>query len=66
MGRLIGTDESSPVAMNYPAHPITERFNVMTAYPLARGVIPGCSREGLRDTPFGTTATPAYRRDYTF
>jgi len=40
MGRLIGTDESSPVAMNYPAHPITERFNVMTAYPLARGVLP--------------------------
>ena len=29
-----------PVAANYPAHPITERFNVMTAYPLARSVTP--------------------------
>ena len=33
MGRLIGTDASVPVAANYPSHPITERFNVLTAYP---------------------------------
>jgi ABC-type uncharacterized transport system involved in gliding motility auxiliary subunit len=38
MGRLIGTDASVPVAANYPQHPITDRFNVITAYPLARGI----------------------------
>jgi ABC-type uncharacterized transport system involved in gliding motility auxiliary subunit len=40
IGRLIGTDESVPVAATYPAHPITDRFNVLTAYPLARSVVP--------------------------
>ena len=38
MGRLIGADASVPIAANYPAHPITNRFTVMTAYPLARGL----------------------------
>jgi ABC-type uncharacterized transport system involved in gliding motility auxiliary subunit len=40
MGRLIGTDASAPVAANYPAHPITDRFQVLTAYPYARPVTP--------------------------
>lgn len=40
MGRLIGTDASVPVAANYPPHPITERFTILTAYPLARSVSP--------------------------
>lgn len=40
MGRLLGTDESVPVAASYPAHPITENFNLMTAYPLARSMTP--------------------------
>jgi ABC-type uncharacterized transport system involved in gliding motility auxiliary subunit len=40
MGRLIGTDASVPVAATYPSHPITERFNVITAYPMARSVAP--------------------------
>lgn len=40
MGRLLGTDESVPVAASYPAHPITENFNLMTAYPLARSMSP--------------------------
>jgi gliding motility-associatede transport system auxiliary component len=38
MGRLIGTDASVPVAANYPSHAITQRFNFLTAYPLARSV----------------------------
>jgi ABC-type uncharacterized transport system involved in gliding motility auxiliary subunit len=38
MGRLIGADASVPIAANYPSHPITERFTVLTAYPLARGL----------------------------
>jgi ABC-type uncharacterized transport system involved in gliding motility auxiliary subunit len=40
MGRLIGTDESVPVAVSYPAHAITENFNLLTAYPLARSMTP--------------------------
>jgi len=40
MGRLIGTDASVPVAANYPAHPITQRFTFLTAFPLARSVTP--------------------------
>jgi ABC-type uncharacterized transport system involved in gliding motility auxiliary subunit len=40
IGRLIGTDASVPVAASYPPHPITERFGVLTAYPLARSIKP--------------------------
>ncbi len=40
MGRLIGTDESVPVAASYPAHPITQDFALLTAYPLARSMSP--------------------------
>lgn len=40
MGRLIGTDESVPVAASYPPHSITENFNLLTAYPLARSMTP--------------------------
>lgn len=38
MGQLLGTDVSVPVAAKYEMHPITERFNLLTAYPLARSV----------------------------
>jgi hypothetical protein len=40
MGRLIGTDASVPVAASYPSHPITQRFTLLTAYPLARSATP--------------------------
>ncbi len=40
LGRLIGTDASVPLAANYPSHPITDRFSVLTGYPLARSVVP--------------------------
>lgn len=40
MGQLFGASEEVPVAVSYPAHPITERFKVMTVYPLARSVAP--------------------------
>ncbi len=36
MGRLFGADALVPIAAGYPSHPITERFNVLTAFPLAR------------------------------
>jgi len=38
IGQLLGTDASVPVAANYPPHPITTNFQLMTAYPLARSV----------------------------
>ena len=40
IGRLLGTDASVPVAANYPPHPITTNFQLMTAFPLARSVTP--------------------------
>lgn len=40
MGQLLGTDASVPVAASYPNHAITQRFNYVTAYPLARSVTP--------------------------
>jgi ABC-type uncharacterized transport system involved in gliding motility auxiliary subunit len=40
IGRLIGTNESVPVVAEYPTHPITERFGVLTAFPVARSMAP--------------------------
>jgi ABC-type uncharacterized transport system involved in gliding motility auxiliary subunit len=40
IGQRIGTDASVPVAAQYPAHPITEGFRIITAYPLARSMAP--------------------------
>jgi len=40
MGQLIGTDASVPVAAQYPPHPITQGFRVLTAYPMARSMAP--------------------------
>jgi hypothetical protein len=38
MGQLLGTDASVPVVASYPNHPVTENFNVLTAFPLRRSV----------------------------
>jgi ABC-type uncharacterized transport system involved in gliding motility auxiliary subunit len=40
IGQLFGADASTPVAATYPNHPITERLNLMTAYPMARSMAP--------------------------
>lgn len=40
VGQLLGTDATVPVAASYPAHPITDRFALLTAFPLARSVKP--------------------------
>jgi ABC-type uncharacterized transport system involved in gliding motility auxiliary subunit len=40
VGQLLGTNELVPVAASYPTHPITDRFNLLTAFPLARSVSP--------------------------
>jgi ABC-type uncharacterized transport system involved in gliding motility auxiliary subunit len=40
IGQIFGTDASVPVAASYPQHPITDRFELLTAFPLARSVTP--------------------------
>ena len=40
MGQLLGTDATVPIASSYPPHPITENFNLITAFPLARSIRP--------------------------
>jgi ABC-type uncharacterized transport system involved in gliding motility auxiliary subunit len=41
MGRMFGTDASVPVVgPPYPSHPITTRFTLITAFPLAREASP--------------------------
>jgi ABC-type uncharacterized transport system involved in gliding motility auxiliary subunit len=52
MGQLLGTDASVPVAATYPPHAITDGFNVLTAYPMARAMTP---REGGAGTRFPQT-----------
>jgi len=38
MGRQLGVGPQVPLATRYPAHPITDGFRYMTAYPMARSV----------------------------
>lgn len=40
MGQLLNTGPEVPVAAKYENHPITERFNLITAYSLTRSVAP--------------------------
>ena len=40
VGQMLGTDASVPVAAQYPSHPITQGFRVLTAYPMARSMAP--------------------------
>ncbi len=40
MGRQLGVGPQVPLATRYPAHPITNGFAYMTAYPMARSVGP--------------------------
>jgi ABC-type uncharacterized transport system involved in gliding motility auxiliary subunit len=40
MGQLLNTGPDTPVAAKYPPHAITDRFNLITAYQLARSVAP--------------------------
>ena len=40
MGQLLNTGPEVPVAARYESHPITERFNLITAYSLTRSIAP--------------------------
>ncbi|MBP1606701.1 MAG: gliding-associated putative transporter substrate-binding component GldG [Acidobacteria bacterium] len=45
VGQMLGTGASAPVAASFPSHPITDRFRLLTAFPLTRsvGVVSGGS-----------------------
>jgi ABC-type uncharacterized transport system involved in gliding motility auxiliary subunit len=62
IGQLIGTDESVPVAAPpYPPHAITERFGLMTAFPLARSVSSAEGNEaGRTPQPFVQTSASSW------
>src|SRR5687768_3224381 len=40
VGQMLGTGAEVPVAAQYPSHPITQGFRVLTAYPMARSMSP--------------------------
>lgn len=48
VGQLLGTDATVPVAASYPQHPITDRFALLTAFPLSRSVKPMVGGAGDR------------------
>ncbi len=51
IGQIVGRGPGMPIAIDYPAHPITERFNsIMTGFPLVRSVTPSAA------APSGRTA----------
>ncbi len=52
LGQMIGADATVPVVASYPFHPITDRFNLVTAYPLVRSV------GATTGTPDGRIAQP--------
>ena len=51
LGQLIGSSYDTPVSVSYPQHPINERFETLTAFPLARSV-------KAETGPGGVTAQP--------
>jgi ABC-type uncharacterized transport system involved in gliding motility auxiliary subunit len=40
VGQALGMGADAPVAAAFPSHPITERFNVLTAFPLTQSITP--------------------------
>ncbi|HTG88876.1 MAG TPA: Gldg family protein [Vicinamibacterales bacterium] len=38
MGKMFGGDATVPVVITYPSHPVTENFDLLTAFPLAQSV----------------------------
>ena len=59
IGQLLGTDASVPVAAQYPPHPITTGFQLMTAYPLARSVDAGGRRRQRHTAAVARADQPA-------
>ena len=51
MGQLLGTDATVPVVATYPSHPVTDNFDLLTAFPLAQSV------KGVAGVELGTAST---------
>ena len=61
VGQLFGGDASVPVAASYPRHAITEGFNLLTAYPLARSMAPAATpAEGRTAQPIIETGPKSW------
>ncbi|MBI3262681.1 MAG: GldG family protein, partial [Acidobacteria bacterium] len=60
VGQLIGTDASVPVAATYPSHAITQQFNLLTAYPLARSMTPMTGVTGKSPQTFVETSARSW------
>ena len=57
IGQLVGRGPGMPIAIDYPSHPITDRFNsIMTGFPLVRSVTPSSA------APSGRTAQTIVER----
>jgi len=56
MGQLLRKGPDTPLVMSYPKHPILDRFNLMTFFPVTRSVmpatppVPGLTAEPLLET----------------
>ena len=57
VGQIFGAGPTVPVAASYPSHPITEGFNLMTAYPLSRSITTAAV-DGKKPMPFYGLAGP--------
>ncbi len=64
MGRLFGAGPTIPLVSEYLSHSITEDFNVMTFFPLARSVTPVKREETSAQTLLRTTARSWAERNY--
>ncbi len=61
VGRLLGAGPEIPLVSQYGTHAITERFNVMTFFPLARSIAPAEEVEGgLNVTDLLTTSAQSW------
>ena len=60
MGRLLGAGPEVPLVASYPSHPITQQFNVLTAYPLARSMTPKTGVTGKTPQTFAETGPQSW------
>jgi ABC-type uncharacterized transport system involved in gliding motility auxiliary subunit len=51
MGKLLGAGAEVPVVANYPSHPVTDNFDLLTAFPLAQSI------KGVAGVEMGTANT---------
>jgi ABC-type uncharacterized transport system involved in gliding motility auxiliary subunit len=61
MGQLLGTGPGTPLVMDYRPHPVVDRFNLATFFPLVRSVSPSKTPvAGLTAEPLLETASRSW------